>query len=228
MEGIWKARRHSALSFDGVDDYVEVPDSASLDITDEITIEMWMKGWSQNIASNDRFLSKENAYALQYRFTVAPLDVGVYVDGQWRWSGSYQIPSPQNWHHIVGIYSESDRTIKAFVDSLLVASNTLTGLATYKINSSDYNLFLGKLTSSRSGLIASVRIYNRALSEAEVKYLCYNPDDPLDTDHLVLWLHPGSIDTDAGYWWDISGNDNHGQIFGATKVSLVSPEVTVL
>ena len=79
-----------------------------------------------------------------------------------------------------------------------------------------------------TGKVASARIYNRALSEAEIKYLYYNPDDPLDTDHLVLWLHPGSIDTDAGYWWDISGRDNHGQIFGATKVSLVSPEVTVL
>ena len=33
---------HSALSFDGVDDYVEVPNDASLDITNAITIEAWI------------------------------------------------------------------------------------------------------------------------------------------------------------------------------------------
>ncbi|UCD13343.1 MAG: type IV pilin, partial [Thermoplasmatales archaeon] len=33
----------TALSYDGIDDYVEVPDDPSLDITDEITIEAWMK-----------------------------------------------------------------------------------------------------------------------------------------------------------------------------------------
>lgn len=32
----------SALSFDGIDDYVEIPDSDSLDITGAITVEAWM------------------------------------------------------------------------------------------------------------------------------------------------------------------------------------------
>lgn len=32
-----------ALSFHGVDDYVNVPDLNSLDLTDKITIEVWMK-----------------------------------------------------------------------------------------------------------------------------------------------------------------------------------------
>jgi len=31
-----------ALSFDGLNDYVEVPDSANLDITDAITLEAWI------------------------------------------------------------------------------------------------------------------------------------------------------------------------------------------
>ena len=32
-----------ALEFDGKDDYVKIPDSASLDITEAITIEVWIK-----------------------------------------------------------------------------------------------------------------------------------------------------------------------------------------
>jgi len=34
---------NTALTYDGIDDYVMVPDDFSLDITDEITIEAWMK-----------------------------------------------------------------------------------------------------------------------------------------------------------------------------------------
>ena len=39
--GLW------CLSFDGNDDYVRVPYSTSLDITDQITLELWVKrgGW---------------------------------------------------------------------------------------------------------------------------------------------------------------------------------------
>jgi len=44
---------NTALSFDGVDDYVEVPDNSSLDITDKITVEAWMK------PSSDRWKYKK-------------------------------------------------------------------------------------------------------------------------------------------------------------------------
>ena len=40
-----------ALYFDGVDDYVEVPDNPSLDLSDELTIETWFN-W---ISSGDEW-----------------------------------------------------------------------------------------------------------------------------------------------------------------------------
>ncbi len=44
----------TGLTYDGVDDYVLVPDDFSLDITDEITIEAWMKP----LASSDGYYGK--------------------------------------------------------------------------------------------------------------------------------------------------------------------------
>ena len=32
-----------ALNFDGVDDYVRIPDSASMDVTEEVTVEVWAR-----------------------------------------------------------------------------------------------------------------------------------------------------------------------------------------
>ncbi|MCD6165610.1 hypothetical protein J7K19_02730, partial [bacterium] len=51
-----KGKYGSALQFDGVDDYVEVPHSVSLNITDAITIEAWINtssdgGWWDSIVS---------------------------------------------------------------------------------------------------------------------------------------------------------------------------------
>lgn len=50
------------MSFDGKDDYVEVPDSSSLDITDAITIEGWMKF---NSVKTHTLLMKNGAYGLR-------------------------------------------------------------------------------------------------------------------------------------------------------------------
>jgi len=228
MEGIWKARRHSALSHDGVDDYEEVADSASLDITDAIAIEAWVKPLSIRIY--EIFVLKgvsANNYVYTSRF-----QGGGKAEAVIRIGGSYfsivgnSVWVPGKWYHAVFTYNSLQ--MRWFLNGVEDASPVSQ---TGNIDSVAQSLKVGGDGIGNyffNGLIASVRIYNRALSEAEIKYLYYNPDDPLDTDHLVLWLHPGSIDTDAGYWWDLSGRDNHGQIFGATKVSLVSPEVTVL
>jgi len=228
MEGIWKARRHSALSHDGVDDYEEIAASASLDITDAITIEVWIY---PRVGGEEYYVTK-NPPTDNYRLGISPEGTTSFYLGLpggmslLDVKGVIQI-SKDVWHHVVATYNSD--TGKAVIYHNGEVDKEFTGLS--GTMNTGGNLYLGCRTTSTynfNGSIASVRIYNRALSEAEVKYLYYNPDDPLDTDHLVLWLHPGSIDTDAGYWWDISGNDNHGQIFGATKVSLVSPEVTVL
>ncbi|MCD6131815.1 MAG: LamG domain-containing protein [Candidatus Hydrothermae bacterium] len=70
------------------------------------------------------------------------------------------------------------------------------------------------------GLIYMVHVYDDALTDSEIKYLYYNPFDPPRQDNLVLWLTSGSIDPVAGKWYDLSGNGNHGTIYGAQLVEL--------
>jgi len=228
MEGIWKARRHSALGLDGVDDRVVLSSSSSLDTHSAMTYEAWVKvlGFPESypyVIGND----SHAFYAIRVNHSTG----FIYFEwGEDPWDGTQwkacQGPTIDDgkWHHFVATYDGT--VIKVYHNGSFYNQRT-PGSA---LKSGAHPVFVGGYGTIYNlyGFVASARIYNRALSEAEVKYLYYNPDDPLDTDHLVLWLHPGSIDADAGYWWDISGRDNHGQIFGATKVSLVSPEVTVL
>ena len=228
MEGIWKARRHSALGLDGVDDRVDCGYGASLNLTDAFTIETWIQsGALENenvIVSRTTVTNSVGQYELALHtslgFRIA------WDNGGVRQAFSNVFPALSRWYHVVGTWDGTYARI--YVDGDLEGkSSDLSAYPPLPLNTPTH---IGARISILcwSGFIASVRIYNRALSEAEVKYLYYNPDDPLDTDHLVLWLHPGSIDTDAGVWYDLSSYGNDGTIYGATKVSLVSPEVTVL
>ena len=77
------------------------------------------------------------------------------------------------------------------------------------------------------GYIAFVRIYNRALSDSEITHNYYFPNDPV-RDGLVLWLHWDSIDIENGIWYDKSGYDNHGTIYGATLVDIIKSPTRIL
>jgi len=228
MEGIWKARRHSALSHDGVDDKVDVTNDASFQFgTGNFTIELWLRRRDINRAQDFIQTHAGSYYTQGWRTLVAAGNQWFFQMGDG--TNGLSLASGLNiadfsWHHFAIIVARP--TVRMFMD----LQEGLSGDASSVGSVSNTNpLVIGYGANGwLKGVVSMVRLYNRALSESEIKYLYYNPDDPLDTDHLVLWLHPGSIDTDAGYWWDISGRDNHGQIFGATKVSLVSPEVTVL
>ncbi|MEM4430206.1 MAG: hypothetical protein QXM08_03520 [Thermofilaceae archaeon] len=57
-----------------------------------------------------------------------------------------------------------------------------------------------------------VRIYSRALTDEEILWNFYYPDNPV-RNGLVLWLHWDSIDTAAGVWYDKSGFGNHARLY---------------
>jgi hypothetical protein len=50
----------NALSFDGIDDHVKVPDSPSLNINDEITIDAWVKGSSADFKFEQQTVRETN------------------------------------------------------------------------------------------------------------------------------------------------------------------------
>jgi len=171
----WKNTQlgHSALSFDGVDDYVEVPDSESLNITDEITIEAWVKvnllggslAW-QGIVGKTNFGSSPS----NYHFAVVDdghVGVGFYNSG-WKELKSNTIIETGKWYHLAGVIVSGSK-LQIFINGVLDNETTTT----YEMLSNDYPLYLGKHGEYFNGTIGEVRIYNRALSAEEIREL-YN------------------------------------------------------
>ena len=155
---------NQALSFDGADDYVEVPHSSSLNIGGNgITLEAWVN-LNSLPASGKRWivLNKNGAYALQVadggrvRVYLGPLTSYVQTD-------SAEI-SVGSWYHVVATYDASD--IKIYVNGALKKQVAKTGNQSISTD----NLVIGAKSPDGylNGLIDEVKIYGRTLSSSEV------------------------------------------------------------
>jgi len=168
---VWtaKGRFGPGMYFDGSDDYVDCGNDESLNITDAITIEAWVKPAVDISGSGTRvFLEKMDAYGLVYGFLEGHLEV--YL------GGSRPIEYPvtlykNKWYHLVGVWEGSTTgNVYLYINGENVANGNYTGSIT-----SDHALQIGggEAWSDAwryfNGIIDEVRIYNRALSPDEIR-----------------------------------------------------------
>ena len=159
----------SAYSFDGLDDKIEVPDSPSLDITEQISVAAWVLASSQKTQEIVRKGTDVNGPA------AAPYGLSLSATGdiifalrpdldftQVRRSG-YPL---DEWFSIVGTYDGT--TMRLYVNGQLESTEAITGT----LNENDLPLLigtrLGLASDTFDGKIDDVRIYSRVLSEEEI------------------------------------------------------------
>jgi len=163
-----------ALQFNGTDDYVEVPDSPSLDITDAITIVAWVSrevdsgNWERIVAKSDStlydyWLQITNGDSIGGGF----LDIGGTAHNSLDLATGISIPLNQ-WTHLAYVYDGT--YAKGYVNGRLDKSDDI---GSFKIRTSTRPLWVGRLQTSYNfdGLIDEVRIYDRALSADQVQGL---------------------------------------------------------
>lgn len=160
-----------ALSFDG-DDYILIPDSDSLDLTEAFTILAWVnrssaeEGEWHTVISKGVFITIGD-YALQWGDLI--LGVAVHTtEGQYDTSGEAS-PDLGQWMFISATFKDS--TLKIYKNLNLVDEGTVNGVM--EANSDD--IFIGAqhgwgiTWSGFKGVIDEVRIYNRALNLTEIE-----------------------------------------------------------
>ncbi|MCK5285930.1 MAG: LamG domain-containing protein, partial [Candidatus Pacebacteria bacterium] len=173
-----------ALSFDGVDDNIDLGDADELDFerTDAFSISIWYKGTDTSGA----VISKMNV-ANDYQ------GYDVYITGGYikshiisTWptnalaeTGTLYIVNDNEWHHLVITYdgSSDSNGLKLFVDNKEETTVIQYDLLSATISNSVSNRIASRSSGSAatgtytSGSISDVKIYDRALSAEEVDLL---------------------------------------------------------
>ncbi len=156
-----------AGTFDGVNDFVNVPDSASLDVVGALTEEAWIKVTAFD-KSYQAILTKGNsAYRLQRNNATNTLDFELTGTTPLATLGAVNV-NDAAWHLVTAVWSGSG-TRQIYVDGALDAQTTgVTG--TTAANAQPLAIGQNVETGSRfwHGLIDESAIYNRALTAAEV------------------------------------------------------------
>ncbi|HOZ53095.1 MAG TPA: DUF2341 domain-containing protein [bacterium] len=166
---------NDSLRFDGINDYVNVSDSASLNMTDEITLASWVR-WNINPASGAQWSSiinknVDNQYRLHHSSNNSSFEFAIRTSAGNRWAASSAPPLQGVWQFVVGTYDGA--TLKIYVNGQLSGQATWSG----NLVTSNSDLRLGSRSSNDryfNGNIDKTQIYNKALLAEEILDLYNN------------------------------------------------------
>lgn len=167
-----------AFSFDGVDDYVLVPDAANLDLTSGITIETWINPAAvqdDGAGIVAKGAGTQEAYGLDIVGNICPRfffrDASLSAFQQ----GPGCVLTPGIWTHVAATYDAATGAMKFYVNGVELGSPFNSAPPNTLIRTNDHELSIGSRQSGSaaydlnfSGLIDEVEIYNRALTAEEI------------------------------------------------------------
>ena len=176
------------LKFDGSNDYVLISRNSLIDVVSnsKITLSAWIYPLSDGEGDSGRIFGKSVFSTTDgYFFCVNAESSGeVEIYGRVyhattnaQTNGTSKLAINQ-WHHVAMVYNElNDNKVKLYVNGVLDAGAQQAGSGAIG-DDSDRDLHIGEavdLNRAFDGSIDEVRIYNRALSIAEIKILYHNP-----------------------------------------------------
>ncbi len=154
-----------SLAFDGAGDYVEVRKIPNP--TRAVTISCWVKSATPNWNSTGCLVSQRDAFILHPEEGGKGLRFYVFSGGGWRSAGVGVAVDITQWHHYAGTFDGD--SIRIYIDGNEVARSDFTGT----INADTGPLFIGWDDGQGGryfkGRIADVRLWDRALREADLK-----------------------------------------------------------
>ncbi|XRP97357.1 LamG-like jellyroll fold domain-containing protein [Methanocaldococcus sp. 16A] len=176
VEGV----KGNALEFDG-QSYVHLGDTLTGKVWDAVTVSAVIKPEEQsnNDFSEIFYDGSDGEFALSLRENTVSFNVKL-EDKKW-WKVSASLPELNRWYHVVGTYSKDEGVIKLYINGILVNKTKipyelLFDPVTYY--GGKYNPTIGaycdgggSTNHKYKGAIDELRIYNRVLSDDEIKKL---------------------------------------------------------
>ncbi|MGB8223396.1 MAG: LamG domain-containing protein, partial [Polyangiales bacterium] len=155
-----------AYDFTGNGNYIELPNESAFDFTTQFSVSLWMKSsnpsnaWAQLIGKGD------SAWSIERQLSTNRLSFTTFAPSANNLVGSTNVFDGQ-WHHIAAVYDGAQKTL--YVDGQVDAQKGYSAA----VSKNNVNVRLGfnseYVTGQYDGLLDDVRVYGRALSQAEVQ-----------------------------------------------------------
>jgi len=167
----------SALKFDGVDDYVSVPHNANLDVSNEVTVAVWINPQRYNAPNGEAWqgiIGKQEGQRSYNLYTEATHALHFSTAGVGTLSNA-TLPLNE-WVHVCAMVVKG--THAYFINGEAAGTSgsgiVLPGAA------DTANVVIGRtnegVNRSFLGMIDDVRVYNRSLTQAEVQEIMTGSD----------------------------------------------------
>ncbi len=195
---LWTAGKiGKALQFNGVDSYVQVPDSNALEWMPQLTVEAWVyyQGGESGARIVDKWKTGGGLYQL-YKFGTTD-NIGGFIGGTTTLMSDTDTGvayTSNAWQHIAMVYNGSATTWYKNGNPIYTRPG-LTG----SIGTSTDPLYIGGRSSTSgnlNGMIDEVKIYNRSLSAQEI-ISEYNAANRAYVN-VMQYFYPDSTITYAG------------------------------
>ena len=180
-----------ALDFDGVNDRVEARALSYRNVL--LTVSAWIK---PNTVSGVQMIAAQYGAEGNRSFYLALINNAVRILAS---PNGILFPFGQggtattNWQHVVGVVTNS--AFQIYVNGIAVTT-TLTGTYPSQIFDSTANVVLADRATTDApfnGQLDDIRIYNRVLSESEIRILAQRPGIGLTTQRRTAYYAPPSF-----------------------------------
>ncbi len=207
-----------SLFFDGIDDYVEIPDHEDYENLEDLTVELWIKRTDRQrkVALVDYIDSCNTRGTWAFRMYENNLRWIIGKKGLSRGYTSVQKKSdPLVWEHWAFQFSDKADRIQVYLNGQLIHSeytdasigeaNTVLRLG---------NDIPGKGSFAFEGWMDDLRIWNRLLSESEIQANIRNAKPQVREGLIGFWNFEQVDEKNRAK--DLSGNRNHAIVHGAS------------
>ncbi|MFA5643957.1 MAG: LamG-like jellyroll fold domain-containing protein [Patescibacteria group bacterium] len=192
-----------ATSFDGSNDYIDVP--MSLNGVNNFTISLWVR---LDSVGSDNIIDARDGVSSGFTLFQSSSGFTFRLEGHdLLFTDTDYINS---WRHIVMSYDTATQKlyVNGVVESQNISASNVVANPIIRIGARSWTVL-----NYVSGEISDVRIYNRTLSSDEVALL-YESSKPTLTDGLVAWWALDNVDGLN----DKSGNGNNGTAKGGITI----------
>jgi len=205
-----------SMVFDGLDDFITIPDSSSLNFSGDTTLSAWVYPTASS-STYDMVITKNSTdnTSVQYQFY---LQYNGITSKRLRFASTGSTTTSSSgilyndtWNHVA-------LSINSGVTngSVFYINGQSAGTATFSITANTEDVFIGDRSSNQyefEGNINNVSVFNKALSENDILTI-YNGGVPNDISSLSpvgWWSLSGDSYYNGSNWIcpDLSGNNNN-------------------